>query len=174
MISILVEARENHSRNTAVLDLLSSFGQMYFEDSVGLKIKKSRRKHFKEFVRLKKLGVLGKGNNAGSESRNRNVRKMSERRINDLIILPSERSKQVIKRNSYNNLANLRLNSLIYANFPSQLSLSIDKLSVKKNSLADHSNEDQGTCRDSPLVQSFIQEHQDEAHTDEEDKKDKE
>ena len=44
---------------------------------------------------------------------------------------------------------------MIFANFPSQLSLSIDKISVKKNSLIDHSNEDQGTWRDSPLIESF-------------------
>ena len=157
-----------HESNMLVGDLLEQFGQVSFEETVGLKIKKLRRKHAKEFVRLKKLGVLGRRNHVSYDSRNKNLRKMSECRINSLLILPTERNKQVVKRNSYNNLANLKINSLIYANFPSQLSLSIDKNSVKKNSLTNHSNEDQGTWRDSPLVQSFIQEHPNEAQEDKE------
>ena len=69
MISILVEVQEKHTNNSFVWDLLSSFGQGNIDDAINLKMKKSRRKHFKELMRLKRLGVLGKRNPISNENR---------------------------------------------------------------------------------------------------------
>lgn len=163
MISILVEAMEIHLPNLIINDLLESFGQVSIEDSMNIKIKKNRRKHFKELTRLKKLGVLGCKTHSSCESRNKNHRKMSENRIDNVIFInPNSEAKQNGKRNSYNNFKESKShssNALLPKNHRSKLSVSVEKSSGNKDSQIDHSNGDQGTRMDSPLLNSSHKDH---------------
>ena len=158
MISILVEVMEIPLRNTIVNDLFESFGQVNLEDCTNIKLKKTRRKHFKELTRLKKLGVLGNKSTSSYENRNKNQRKMSEKRVDNVLIINQPVDTKLNgKRNSHINFKESKSqssNALLPKYHQSKLSVSAERSSGNRDSQIDHSNGDQGTRMDSPLLNS--------------------
>lgn len=168
-----MDANEYTFKNNIISGLDDSFGNVIMEPPIKLKIKRSRRKHLKDLIRLKKLGVLGRSTSSPSDRNSRIQRRVSEQLVDIITILePSyedsrkghplnrissdkDMIKKGVKRNSYNvGKVNTKGSSslLKHPEVTPISNVTEERSSERLDSNNDYSNGHQGTRMDSPKL----------------------